>query len=526
MEVGIPAAAVVVPIANTALITASKSALEALKGMTRRASSGMDDGGRSVIIVSTAAIPWLTGTAVNPCLRAAYLAQEPDIRVTLLIPWLAAPDQSVLFPKGVTFQLPEEQEAHIRLWLQQRTGVFPTFPIAFYPGRYDRTMLGIFPVGDLTAFVPEGLCDIAVLEEPEHLTWFHHGPRWTDKFQHVVGIMHTNYAELARRNAGLPLKHASLALNHLLCSIHCHKVIKLSDAVQTLPRQITSCVHGVASAFFEIGTDAGDIGRYRFSKGAYCLGKLVWGKGWEELFEILPSRLRTSVGGASKREGTAFSLDVYGDGEARQWLEEKARSRNLPVVFHGKRDHLDPSLHAYQVFINASTSDVVATTSLEALAMGKWLLCAEHPCNAFAASFPNTLPYRTAAEFCQQLAYALRKPPPPLPQSELKRLTWHAATKRLIQASKIKEDEWPHPISSAQEAILWRLYNTIIGIEAVRGVVCAGKNTARTYSGVTEYTPELEEPSFEGNWVSWMLTVFSRISITVHVGTMRLALGP
>ena len=36
-------------------------------------------------------------------------------------------------------------------------------------GRYDRTMLGIFPVGDLTEIVQaDARADAVVLEEPEH----------------------------------------------------------------------------------------------------------------------------------------------------------------------------------------------------------------------------------------------------------------------------------------------------------------------------------------------------------------------
>lgn len=53
-------------------------------------------------------------------------------------------------------------------------------------GRYDRTLLGIFQVGNLTSVVEEAQAEVVILEEPEHLTWYHHGPRWTEKFDHVV----------------------------------------------------------------------------------------------------------------------------------------------------------------------------------------------------------------------------------------------------------------------------------------------------------------------------------------------------
>lgn len=57
-----------------------------------------------------------------------------------------------------------------------------------FAGRYDRTMLGIFPVGDLTSIAAGASAEVVILEEPEHLTWFHHGPRWTERFNHVVRI--------------------------------------------------------------------------------------------------------------------------------------------------------------------------------------------------------------------------------------------------------------------------------------------------------------------------------------------------
>lgn len=83
----------------------------------------------------------------------------------------------------------------------------------------------ILPVDDMTQFIPEVDADIAVLEEPEHLTWYHHGARWTQKFRYVVGIVHTNYLEYVKREKNGPLQAFFLKyVNSWMTNIYCHKV--------------------------------------------------------------------------------------------------------------------------------------------------------------------------------------------------------------------------------------------------------------------------------------------------------------
>ena len=348
-------------------------------------------------------------------------------------------------------------------------------------GKYSPALGSIIPTQDIQPLVPRSAACI-VLEEPEHLTWYHSGRRWIrafDRYVPVVGVMHTNYVDYARRMAGEAASITLKRLNKFLCRQHTHTCIKLSGAVQRLPREQVCFVHGVADGFLNVGRRGTDI---EFSKGAYFLGKALWAKGFQELLDRMQEHVTCCTEGADTAEDGSSAasptrppssdlqhVDVFGHGHELEEIKAAAAARNLPIAFHGPKDHLSEEMVAYRVFVNPSTSDVVATTSAEALAMGKWLLVPRHPCNVFFESFRNCLIYNSAREFSEKLVHAATNNPHPLNAGEIGMLTWQNATDRFLFCCSDTNMERSKKLGLRRVAsrTTWMGYNVGYGVYSV-----------------------------------------------------------
>lgn len=388
---------------------------------------------RDIVIVTTASLPWMTGTAVNPALRAVALAADGH-SVTLVVPWLESrAEQRRVYGRGRTFSTRAEQAAEVRRWLAAQGPAGEKVEVRFYDGVYSEEFGSILAVGDLTSLLAGVVRrDVVVLEEPEHLTWHHVGRAWTDCAELVVGVIHTNYLEYAHKYGALgPLRSAFLrVLNMWVCAAHCHRVIRLSGAVQRLPGAVTENVHGVRSKFLDIG-QARD--GEPFKKGAYFLGKALWTKGYAELLDLLEKHAAI--------EGDPPRFDLFGSGPDIDAVRERVRESQAlaRVRVHGVVvDHASEYLQDYQVFVNASQSDVVCTATAEALAMGKNVVLLRHPSNEFFARFRNTRFYETPSQFTAALKEALTNRPVRLSDRERAELTWAQATQRFYDAVQVQ----------------------------------------------------------------------------------------
>ena len=60
------------------------------------------------------------------------------VQITLCVPWLAPQDQALVFPNGITFQRPEQQEEYVREWAPQAHGAALRLPDQILPGTLRR----------------------------------------------------------------------------------------------------------------------------------------------------------------------------------------------------------------------------------------------------------------------------------------------------------------------------------------------------------------------------------------------------
>lgn len=215
--------------------------------------------------------------------------------------------------------------------------------IRFYPARYVGKFGSIFATEDICALIPKEEADVAILEEPEHLTWFRVPPKvdkeddksdkemaelgWSVKFNYVVGILHTNYSAYMNQYgmaASFIAARALTALSSMVVRAYCDKLIRLSATLPELDaaREVTCNVHGVRSEFFDTAPAAEtEVSSSEFAASQiYFIGKLMWAKGFDKLLEIEELY--------RKENGEYFGVDIYGSGS-----DQKAITR----AFHGRK---------------------------------------------------------------------------------------------------------------------------------------------------------------------------------------------
>ena len=410
--------------------------------------------------------------------------KEMEGAVTLVVPWLSdASDRIMLYgtaksdnndtaeEKLPMFANQDEQETCIRSWLAEEAGMPESteLKILFYPARYHKKYCSIFALCDICDLIHDEDADVCILEEPEHLNWYRSPGlvSWSTKFCHCVGVIHTNYKAYARDHASAGFVAAPLlaGVNSLVVNANCHRVIKLSGVLQEFA-PLSECVeniHGIRETYLKEGRRRRRVSMSSASKisseqrRAYFIGKLLWAKGFDQLLQLEEC--------FRERNGEHFEIDIYGSGpdeeeiksafsggsdqsdeensgilqSLNKWSSVAARRQPIPAHFLGRVDHSSLAGDAYTIFINPSLTEVLCTTTAEAVAMGKWAIIPSHPSNAFFVQFPNCLPYRNRRDFVSTLKYAMNNDPPQLSDELAYLLSWESATLRCVEAAAVSK---------------------------------------------------------------------------------------
>jgi len=144
--------------------------------------------------------------------------------------------------------------------------------------------------------------------------------------------MHTNYKEYAAGHySGLWTSPAIGVMSSAMVRAYCHKVIKLSDVLQTYApeKENVSNVHGVRQEFLREGKRRAEATLTKNDKSSseavgacntYFIGKMLWAKGLDRLIDLQEYYKQCT--------GQYFEIDIFGSGP---------EEREIKRAFHGRK---------------------------------------------------------------------------------------------------------------------------------------------------------------------------------------------
>jgi digalactosyldiacylglycerol synthase len=327
-----------------------------------------------VAVLTSAALPWLTGPALISLWQACGLASL-GYRVAYVVPWLDARSQQKLWG---ACRFPDFQ-AQVA-WLTQEAEAMGCAKLPYcvpYKGRYSKSLRSIIPIEDVFAAAPPAKGLVAC--EPEHLSWFPFTRgRSAIKAEKTVGLCMTNYDHFIRQS-GLPLGSMLLGF---AARFHGRAIrrrmdiaLRLSPAMNVRGVQFKDMrVTGVTPAYARVPPVDPT------NKNVYYLGGFVWGKGLADLVAI------------AERAGQP--IDAHGVGPDERDIRDLAKTRRAPIRFFGPNARFWNELPRYRVFVNPSRSEVLCTATAEALVAGRHVVLPQCPGNLPFEGYPNTFFYR------------------------------------------------------------------------------------------------------------------------------------
>lgn len=407
-----------------------------------------------ISLVTTAALPSLTGTSINPLLRAAYLSK--DHQVELVLPVCVNRHQTGSYKFWDREAIAATSRDYLTQSLPSNAWSPENLSFGFYDALYKPITKSLYPKQDIKQYPFRG--DTLILEDPIQLLSLPSmlpnpgqmvGPSLKDRYKTVIGINHTNnffVLPIIFQNP-LQLEVVTWGLEFLgshILNHQCHLEINLSAAIPTLHTvSHTENVNGVHARFFE---NQSHLASQTPLSDSYFVGKVTPIKRVPVLLEwALQERFKLHIYG--KVADVPPGLPQRVQDNFRQVLErawEVFNDPNNSVIFHGETTQPYVDLANHKTLVNPSLSEVLCTTTAEALAMGKFVVMPDHPSNNFFKRFRNARFYNTdgeAIELIKALEFAQPEFDP-----NINDLTWESGCDRLLNIINQHQDSDPSPM--------------------------------------------------------------------------------